>query len=374
MLSCACSGASSSVKLTPVNTALYVRADSDDTTVWAPRLNMGSRLGDGTTLAATYAVDAWTGASIDVVTAATEAIHEVRQEVTPSIAHEFSDVTLAAGYRYSGENDYWSHGGVLSADIDMASNNTTLGIALMGAMDTVGRSGDPGFKRPQDSIGGKVGLTQVLSSWAVGQLAWDVQRLTGYLASPYRAVAVGGDGLCYRTVGSQDVPSIASAFAAPLCLPESHPHERIRNAVSGKLRMSIGSAGSIGVNYRFYFDDWAIQSHTIWPDLALLIGEHGTLTLMFRYYTQTDSSFYKPRYLSQNQDLRYITRDRKMSALYNYRVGAEYIHDVELGESGDAVLKLALRGGLTRIHYQAFIGLSEVDVLELTGLLGLSFR
>lgn len=362
--------------LTPVKTALYARADSDAITVWAPRLHAGAELGDSTKLDAVYAVDVWTGASIDVVTAATEAIHEVRHEIVPSISHELSHVTLSGSYRYSTENDYWSHGGVVGIDVDMASNNTTLSLAVLGSQDIVGRSGDPGFRRPQESLGGRVALTQVLSKKSLAQISWDTVRLTGYLASPYRYVALGGDGLCSREIAvGADLPTRAApADPGALCLPEAHPHERIRNAVTGKMRFALGEVASLGLNYRFYFDDWGILSHTIWPDLAFVLGEHATLRLMYRYYVQGEADFYQARYLNVEAPPRYLSRDRKMSPLYNNRVGLEYLHDFELGASGDTVFTLAMRAGLTRFYYHAFVGLTEVDVLELTGLLGMTFR
>jgi hypothetical protein len=269
---------------------------------------------------------------------------------------------------------------VASIDIDMASNNTTLSLAALGSQDIVGRAGDPGFRRPQESWGGRVALTQVLSKKSLAQLSWDTVRLAGYLASPYRYVALGGDGLCARAgtdpAAGAVVANAAASGGAPAlyCLPEAHPHERIRNAVTGKIRFALGAHASLGVNYRFYFDDWGILSHTIWPDLAFVLGEHATLRLMYRYYVQGEADFYQARYLNAEAAPRYLSRDRKLSPLYNSRVGLEYMQDFELGERGDTVFSLAMRAGLTRFHYHAFVGLTQVDVLELTGLLGMAFR
>ncbi len=307
------------------------------------------------------ALDSWTGASIDITTAATSAVHEIRKEITAGGFYEFEDVTLAGGYRYSNENDYWSSGGVASLTIDMANNNTTLGIAGFGSKDTVGRSGDPAFKKPQSSIGGRLSLTQVLDTKSLLQLSWETTGVEGYQAGPYRFVAVGGagSGLC--------------AGSAPFCLPETVPGRRIRSAAIGSIRRALGDHVSFGASYRFYFDDWGVLSHTVSPDLVWLVSEHGTLSLSYRYYTQDKADFYRPRYLGGLADVSYVTRDRELSTMYSHRIGLGYSYETDVGEEGGAVLTTAFRGGVTRYVYLAFVGLKQVDALESTLLLSLDW-
>lgn len=362
--------------MSTLDSALYVRADTDSTTVWAPRVHAAGKLGDSAGVDATYTVDTWTGASIDVVTAATEAIHEVRHELSGGAFYEFSDVTISAGYRHSRENDYWSNGGVLSASVDMANNNTTLAVSAFGSKDIVGRAGDPYafFRKPQDSLGGRVTLTQVLDTKSLVQLSWETLYLHGYLASPYRYVALGGPGTCSlpRTPTEAELaPSLEGA--ASYCLPELHPDERLRHAAMVALRRAFGARVSMGLGYRFYFDDWGLMSHSLSPDFAFLLGSHGTLSLDYRYYQQNAASFYRARY-GAGELPQFFTRDRKLSPLMTNRIGLEYAHEFELGVSKNTVLTLALRGALTRFAYRDFVGLTQVDALELSTLLGLKFR
>jgi hypothetical protein len=79
------------VGLGSVTTTLYARTDSNATTVWSPRTQVVGRPLEDLTLQASCAVDAWTSASVDIVTAATRAVHEVRQEINAG-----SSYTLAA--------------------------------------------------------------------------------------------------------------------------------------------------------------------------------------------------------------------------------------------------------------------------------------
>jgi hypothetical protein len=366
--SCAGSGIRSA------DAALYVRADTDDIVVYAPRTHVGAKVGDGLSLDATYAVDVWTGASIDVVTAATTAITEVRQEANGAIGYEFKDVTISGSYRYSTENDYWSNGGVLNLLVDLFDNNTTLGFSAIGSMDTVGKGHDPTFRRPQDSIGGRLTFSQVLDTKTVLSASAEMMRLTGFLASPYRMVGLGNGGLCGNPTRAARTTPPGVRDAALDCVEENHPHERLRTALSLKLRRAFGSYVSMGLDYRYYFDNWGIGSHTPALDISFLLGAHGTLSLAYRFYIQSRSDFYEERYLLPAGRYRYFSRDRKMSAMSSHHAGLEYVHDFELGESGGAVLTLGARGGLTRFVYTEFIGLTTVNALEATGMLGLQFR
>jgi hypothetical protein len=353
-----CTHCASAPATTTVSSALYGRTDTNATSVWAPRERVAVNFADTAGVESTFALDVWTGASIDVVTAATHAIHEVRKEVTAGAFYEFAKAGLSGGYRYSTENDYWSHGGVGSLSFDMASNNATLVLSGFGSKDIVGRAGDAGFRKPQSSAGGRLSLTQVLDTKTWLQASWETTRVAGYQASPYRYVAIGGQGTC--------------AGSAPLCLPETVPGERTRSAAVLRGRRALGQRVSMGVDYRFYFDDWGVLSHTIAPDLVWLVTEHGSLDLSYRYYTQSEADFYRPRYVSPGPITGYVTRDRELSALYSNRLGLGFTREFPIG--ADTILKLALRTGVTRYVYLAFVGLQSVDALEGTLLLSLNVR
>ena len=364
LLLAGCGSQSAAVETTAAST-LYVRADTNATTVWTPRQQIATRIADTAGLEAALAIDAWTSASIDIVTAATRNlttgeqhyVSEVRKEVTAGAYYEAGIATFSGGYRYSTENDYWSHGGVGNLTLDLAEKNTTLVISVLGSKDEVGRAGDRYWRAPQSSLGGRLSFTQVLDTKSWLQLSWETTRIAGYQASPYRYVAIGGAGTC----GS----------LAPFCLPEVVPDERWRSAAVLRGRRAFGSIVSLGLEYRFYFDDWGLYSHTILPDLQLLLGDHGTLGLSYRYYTQSEADFYRPRYLN-GPALGYLTRDRELSALYSNRVGLSYSHELHVKQH--TTLTLGARLGLTRFKYLAFVGLSQVDALEATGLFGLGFR
>src|SRR5687767_14048191 len=186
-----CGSSQSAPVKTTVASALYVRTDNNATTVWAPRERLAARIADTAGLEATFSVDAWTSASVDIVTSATRnlrtgaphLVHEVRKEVTGGAYYGIGVATLSGGYRYSTENDYWSHGGVGNLTLDLATKNSSLVFTGFCSSDQVGHSGDRFWRAAQSSAGGRVSFTQVLDTKTLLQLSWETTRFAGYQAS-----------------------------------------------------------------------------------------------------------------------------------------------------------------------------------------------
>lgn len=336
---------------------VYVRTDTDDTTVVSPGVTASGKPTEATKLDAGYTIDAWSGASIDVVSSATGTIRERRHEGRVGLGYDDGTRRYDARYRLSYEHDYQSHGVVLGASRDLARHNTTLAANLTGSFDLAGRAGDPSVHRQLLTYGFRLGLSQVLDPLTVVDVALDGTMLDGYQASPYRWVAVGGDGTC--------------GGAAPFCLPEQVPDLRGRGALSGRLRHAIGEEVSVGLDYRFYADTWGVQSHTVEPEVTWLPNDHSSLALHYRYYTQSDADFYRPRYFDFMDADGYLTRDRKLSAFYANEVGAAYQRSWELSD-GDRLLEAAVRTTVSRLVYLDFVGLDAVLAVEATTMIGLT--
>jgi hypothetical protein len=345
-------------RVTDASSTVYVRSDTDATTIVSPTVKLAGRT-DHATLAATYSVDAWTGASIDVVTAATGAIHERRNEIDAAAGYELGRTTLSANYRYSLEPDYQSHGLTLGVRSELAGKNTTLSVDALGSDDTVGRSGDPNFGVPQRTVGMRASVAQVIDPKTIAEIGWQTMLVDGYQASPYRFVAIGDVGTCTSN--------------APYCIPEQVPSLRIRNALTARGRRALGKRLSAGLEYRFYFDDWKVMSHAVQPDVTLRIGDAQTLDLHYRYTAQSEASFYRPRYFDPSMTSGYVTRDRKLSALVTNEAGAQYLMRLD-NDAGDRVVTWGVRTTLSRVDYLAYVGLDHVWALEVTGLVGLELQ
>jgi hypothetical protein len=333
---------------------LYVRTDTDHTTVITPRVHAAAPIGEGTRADLVYTADVWTSASIDIRASASKAITERRDELRGSLSHEWQDVTLSGGYRYSYEPDYVSHSVSSNLTFDLADNSATLVIGGSASFDTVGRVGDPGFSRGTNAFTGQVGLTQVIDPQTLVQAVYEVGYADGYLASPYRYVGVGTpNGLCNSPGGSGGIE---------YCLPEHNPDERMRHAVFLQGRRALSESTSLGIGYRFYIDDWRLMSHTAMADLSWAIDTDFLLTLRYRFYLQTAASQYKPNYVEIQK---FMTRDKELSAFSTHKVALELERAWDVGEVGRK-LRALVSVGPSIYLYQNFIPLKSISALDLT--------
>jgi hypothetical protein len=342
--------ATASARADEVAGALYVRTDSDQTTVISPRARANKQLGESSRVDVTYAADVWTSASIDIRTSASvRPVTEQRDELDLGFSQDFQDLHLRSAYRFSTEHDYTSHGITLGGGLDLANNASTLDLNLHAIGDTVGQSGNPNFKRSLTTLDASLSFTQVIDPMMFVQLTYELAHNIGYQSSPYRYVGVGGTG--FGCVG------------ASLCLPERVPTQRTRHALAVLVRRALGEKVSAGLNYRYYFDDWSLGSHTLLADLGWNLAEHTVLSLRYRFYVQNAVEFYKPIYTSLATDeLR--TRDRELSKLTYHRAGAELEHDFPVGSSAKLAGTLAVSGNL--YQYADFVGLDHITALEIS--------
>lgn len=343
------------VRADTLASGVYVRTDSDRTTVVSPHARVSKRILDATEVDVTYAADIWTSASIDVRTSASLPVQEQRDELDVGVAHEWTDLKLSAGYRYSVENDYLSHGASAGAQYAFANNNATLALDAHVLFDTVGRAGAPRFSEALTTGSARLTFTQVLDPQMLAQLTYEIGRAEGYQASPYRKVGLGGSGF-----GCVD---------ATFCLDEHEPGSRTRHAVAAELRRAFGDALSADATYRFIVDDWGLTSHTALLQLAWLAGDNSVLSLRYRFYLQSGVRFYERRYPAQLSAGAYTTRDREQSPMHDQRVGLDWEQRAQLDE--DLALSVVLAAGGSVFDYSQFVGLSQVYALELTLALAL---
>jgi hypothetical protein len=339
--------------------AVYVRGDTDNTTVLSPRLRLRTPALDDTHLDLVYTVDVWTSASVDIVASASQPVTEQRDEWNLGVDWAVSeDFTLGGHYRYSTEPDYESHAGFTNIDWALADRATTITWSAGGSFDRVGRVGDEGFDEPVDAFTTGAALTQVIDPSTLVQLIYDLAVVRGYQASAYRYVGLGGDGLCQGT--------------APFCLPERNPRERLRHAFAVRARRAFGLHWSAGAGYRGYLDDWGIVSHTAKADLAYAADPRTTLALTYRFYTQSAADHYQRVYPESSRNAPYFTSDKELSPLSSHRAALELDRVWELpgGKSG---LLTGIEVAPTLYQYHDYRTLDRVTAIEVTAVVGMEF-
>lgn len=336
-------------------TSVYVRTDTDKTTVVAPRWHVGAPVADRTRVDFVYTADVWTSASIDIRTSASKRpVTEQRDEINTTVTQEWDDFSLSGTYRYSHEYDYQSHGGTLSGTYAMAEKSTTLDFRLGATFDAVGRAGDQNFNRNVRNMNARLGLTQLIDPYTFVQAAYEVMDSNGFNSSAYRYVGFGStNGLCNQP-------------DKMYCVPERNPTDRFKHAVFASVRRALGESFSVGLGYRFYLDNWAVSSHTGTVELGWLANPELLIALRYRFYMQASAKHYKKRFeYNDAQNMPAFSNDKELSAFMSHRLALDVEKEVELDDRGHK-LSLVLSIAPSIFMYSNYAPLSQISAVEAT--------
>ena len=149
------------------------------------------------------------------------------------------------------------------------------------------------------------GLTQVLTADALVETGVSYTRSTGYLANPYKVVDF------VFVDPNQEPIDIGMSGVPPLLAPEVQAvleqRPDVRNQFTWDARYvhyiePLNAALHVG--YRFYHDDWGIDSHTFEADWGQPLGAGWTVTPRIRYYSQSAADFYQSYFLFKQAEPR----------------------------------------------------------------------
>ena len=286
-----------------------------------------------------FLVDAITSASAGSGAANAQPFTERRYEGGLGYIHELDGpvkwmdkLRLGGDSKYSTESDYTSFylGGRLEADV--AQKNATIALGAGISSDNVTNAG------AQSPMGGPLiqcdvtspatasecslttyagfaSVSQILSKDALIAVSYDLAKLDGYQANPYRT-AITASGL----------------------VPEVHPNARLRQSWAASARYYVEATNTTLIGaYRYYHDDWHIRAHT--PEIRIIqeVGKLADASFRYRYYHQTASFFYEERYPALDMNtINYVTDDPKMSAYSGHTMEAKLgILGEEFGLTGN---------------------------------------
>jgi hypothetical protein len=321
---------------TDVDARLSIYTDSDRTTVVSPFVSASAPIPEGT-VSAGYTADIITTASVDIRTMASQKIvHDTRHQVSVGYSDKIKDTTVTAGYVFSEENDYLSHGGSLSATQDLLEKNVTLGLNAGYEHNLVWRAGDFGGNKPFDVFTLGAIYTQVLGPKLIGSVSYDLIYGYGFQASPYRYVFIS-------------IPSDPGHVA----VPETDPPLRVRNALTGKIAQSLSDWIALQGDYRFYADSWGVVAHTVAARLIFEPGDAWTVRITARGYVQQGASFYQPVY---TEPLEFMTAGRELCNFWSALGGVKVIYNYPS------------RGTTRIVSFDAKIDLLYIDYLNFPAL------
>lgn len=126
------------------------------------------------------------------------------------------------------------------------------------------------------------GFSQILHKKVQGSLALDFVQQQGLLSTPFQRVYFG---------------DIADSFIDNFQLAdaiERLPDSRFKVAVGGRLNWFLNETFTVRTFYRYYFDDWGINSHTASIEVPIKISDKFTLYPSYRFYNQTAADYFRP--------------------------------------------------------------------------------
>ncbi len=191
-----------------------------------------------------------------------------RDSISLGYSRRFGAHLPSIEFSHSKEKDYTAQSLGLSDAWTVLEGRGTLHGGFSFSDDTVAPvTSNLSFPKKERSYA--LGWTWVLGEDDLMDVSGSLSRLSGYLDDPYKIVPVG-----------------------LTALSDHRPETRERKTVVVKEAHHFDWDGSLKTNYRYYWDDWGIKSHTLDLTYDQRFDEGWSLSPRLRYYTQGSATFY----------------------------------------------------------------------------------
>jgi hypothetical protein len=206
---------------------------------------------------------------------------------------------IVLGGYYSHEDDYTGTSIFASYTRQLNMQNTALGIGFSQSFDKWDLDDLPEDERNDTQI--NLTASQILSKISQLQLIYSYIYSDGLIASPNRNIEIDNE-----------------------IIDERLPLDRTGHAFALRYIHLLFEPTSINLYYRYYYDDWDIQSHTVSAELYQDVTETLTLGGLYRFYDQTAAEFTK-KPGDYTRDDKYIAVDYKFSEFSSQTAGLAMI-------------------------------------------------
>ncbi len=248
-----------------------------------------------------------------------------------------STLNMSYGAAISVENDYTSLGASYNLNKETANRLMTYSFGIGFAHDEISQTGGvtpqplgdandastPFFEEGErDTLELLGGITRVINAKTLWQNNLSFTFSDGYHTDPYKIISVANPG----------EPEQSRLY-------ESRPDSRARTAYYSKLVHQLTDTQTIHFSYRYYTDDWEVDSHTFNYRHRLDIGGKQYIEPNVRLYTQTAADFFS-RTLLRNQPLpQYASADGRLDDMTGITLGVKFGKPV--GDNGEVRARLA---------------------------------
>lgn len=156
-------------------------------------------------------------------------------------------------------------------------------------------------------------FSQILSKKLQGALFMDVVSQNGLLSTPFQRVYF---------LDFEDFYIDEFQLADNV---EQLPDSRFKLPVGGRLNYYLNDLVILRSYYRFYWDDWGINSHTASLEAPVKLSGKFTIYPSYRYYTQTAADYFYPKEQALST-FDFYTSDYDLSNYdaHQYGIGVQY--------------------------------------------------
>ncbi len=255
-------------------------------------------------------VDSYTSASSDKIDPSTiSSASSSDQRYYPTfnwqMTNEKNGNAVGATLSGSFEYDYFSVGVGVHGSKNSKDNNRQIGLHLQTFQDQLTliypielRGGRPTGMASRNTYTASITLSQVINTRFQMMVQVDPTYQEGYLGLPFNRV--------YFSDNSETI--------------ESLPESRIKIPIGIRGNYFVGDRLIVRALYRYYWDDWNLQGHTIELETAVKITPFISLTPFYRYYTQSAVKYFAP-YATQDKSATFYTSDYDLSKFESHFAG-----------------------------------------------------
>lgn len=182
--------------------------------------------------------------------------------------------------------------------------------------------------KKRNSFALSVSFSQILGKGTQMSVFADVVEQQGWLSNPMQRVYFA-DIPNYFVGNASSIPNYTSSQNTDVFMlsddMERLPANRLKIPVGLRINHYFNEILTARTYYRYYFDDWGLQSHTASLELPIKISPNFTIYPSYRYYTQSQIDYFAPfdSHLSVSQ---YYTSDYDLSRYdaHQYGFGITY--------------------------------------------------
>ena len=239
------------------------------------------------------------------------------------------------------ENDYRSYSAAATVNKETAKKDYRFTLGLAGTYDEIFRVGVGGTPVPLTQIADNdfagegqktttdliLGVTHIINRRTVIQANLSFSLSQGYLTDPYKVFSVVDI--------ATNLPIDDSSYY------EGRPDSRQRMSVTFLLNhQTFPSNNIIHGSYRYYTDDWDVDSHTLDFNYRITLANTNYIEPSLRLYQQSKASFYQNQFYVNNAAgldpttlfPEYISADYRLDDMTSVTPGIRY--GKEVGKDG----------------------------------------